>query len=220
MRALVTGGTRGIGKAICERLEADGVRVFTFSRTGGDIRADVLNLHDIDAVKDACGPVDILVNNVGGGGRWGPDRSELASMDVWTDVWQKNVGAAADFTAWALPHMMSQGWGRVVTIGSIHGLEAGGRPWFAAAKAAQVAMMGAYARDPRFARRGVTFNTVCPGNVLVEGKPALDMDHTPLGRMGLPKEVANLVGFLVSEKAGAINGASMAIDGAERRSFL
>ena len=219
VKALVTGGTRGIGAAICQRLKADGIDVFTFSRTGGDIKADALNLHDIEAVKVACGPVDILINNVGGGGRWGPAQTEQAEMEVWEEVYQKNASVAADFTGWALPGMMDRGWGRVVTISSIHALEAGGRPWFAAAKAAQIAMMGAFARDLRFVRRGITFNTVIPGNVFCEGKPVLDMAHTPLGRMVLPSEVANMVAWLCSREASAVNGSSMTVDGGESNRF-
>ncbi len=219
MRALVTGGTRGIGLAICNRLKSAGIDVFTFSRTGGDIQADGLFHVERRRVWEACGPVDILVNNLGGGGRWGPLEAELGGIELWMEVHQKNAGAAADFTAWALPGMMAKGWGRVVTIGSIHGLEAGGRPWFAATKAAEIGMMGAFARDPRFVRRGITFNTVCPGNVRTEGKPEMDMSHTPLGRMGLPSEVASVVNFLCSKESALINGACMAVAGGENNCF-
>lgn len=216
MKALVTGGTRGIGAAIVHRLRSEGVEVFTFSRQTG---FDALYRSDIEAVKVACGPVDILVNNVGGGGRWGPEESEKARLETWYEVYQKNTGVAADLTTWALPWMMDRGWGRVVTISSLHALETGGRPWFAAAKAAQIAMMGSFARDKRFTRRGITFNTVSPGNVLVEGKPVLDMNHTPLGRLVLSSEVADVVSFLVSTKASAINGAVIPVDGGERMGF-
>lgn len=219
MKALVTGGTRGIGAAIVQRLRADGHEVFTFSRTGGDIRADVLNPADVEAVKVACGPVQILINNVGGGGRWGPAQAEQAEMRVWDEVYRKNATVAADFTGWALPGMMAHRWGRVVTIGSIHGLEAGGKPWFAAAKAAQVAMMGTFARDLRFVRRGITFNTIAPGNVFVEGKPVLPMESSPLGRMVLPSEVASMVGYLCSREASAVNGSCMTVDGGESNRF-
>lgn len=219
MKALVTGGTRGIGAAICAKLRADGHEVFTFSRMEGDIQADALKPADIEAVKVACGPVDILVNNVGGGGRWGPDQVQQAEMETWAEVWQKNAGAAANFTAWALPGMMDRRWGRVITIASLHALETGGKPWFAAAKAAQIAMMGSFARNMAFVRSGITFNTVSPGNVFVAGKPKIDMAHTPLGRMVLPSEVASVVSFICRTDSGAINGAVIPVDGGERNSF-
>lgn len=219
MKALVTAGTRGIGAAIAADLKTNGWQVFTFSREGGDVQADVLVPGDIERVQKACGPVDALINNVGGGGRWGPPESELAGEAVWYDVWLKNVMAMAKFTSWALPHMMERGFGRVVTISSIHGKEAGGRPWFAAAKAAEIAAMKAYSQDKSFARRGITFNTICPGNVLVEGKPAISLDNLPMGRMGMPQDVAKMVSFLCSPNAAWISGSCITIDGGESRAF-
>lgn len=223
MRALVTGGSHGIGLAICEQFRAGGVEVFTFSRERAERKADALNPDDRRRVWDAIHTVDILINNVGGGGSWGPEERERAKPLVWSEVWQKNAQAAADFTTWALPAMMDRRWGRVVTIASIHGREAGGRPWFAAAKAAEIAMMKAYSRDPRFVQRGITFNTVCPGLVEIEGKTHLshtaDEWWSPMGRMGQPEEVANLVSFLCSDKAAWINGSCIVIDGGESRAF-
>lgn len=223
MRALVTGGTHGIGLAICDQLKSEGHEVFTFSRTRGDVRADGLFPVERAEAWKACGPVDILINNMGGGGSWGPAERELAKPLVWEEVWQKNAAAAADFTTWALPHMMEKGWGRVVTISSIHGREGGGRPWFAAAKAAEIAMMKSYSRDPRFVQCGITFNTVCPGLVEIEGKTHLthtaDEWWSPMGRMGQPVEVASLVCYLCTQKAAWINGACLVIDGGESRTF-
>ena len=216
MRALVTGATRGIGAAIAKALEANGIQTFAPSRTVGYDLIDPVARH---RAWEDCGPVDILVNNVGGSGRWGCYEVEQTPELVWAESWQKNVQAAADFTSWALPAMMDRGWGRVVTISSIHALEAGGRPWFAAAKAAQIAMMGSFARDKRFVRRGITFNTVCPGNVRTEGKPEIDMAHTPMGRMGLPEDIANVVGFLCSANAAFVNGVCMPVDGGESNCF-
>lgn len=215
MRALVTGGTAGIGLAIAEGLRGRGVEVFAPSRRNG---YDFLTTDAIARCKADCGPVDVLVNNVGGGGRWGPAEAETAPDSVWAEVYQKNAAVAASLTAWALPGMMANGWGRVVTISSIHGLEAGGRPWFVAAKAAQIAMMKAFSRDPRFVRCGITFNTVCPGHIAVPGKPVFAPD-SPLGRMGTPAEVAAVVLFLCTSEAAFVNGAAIAVDGGESRSF-
>ena len=218
MKALVTGGTSGIGLAIAESFRAQGMEVFAPSRRNG---YDLIREHDRVRAWFACNEeTDILVNNCGGGGRWGPAESEMAQPLVWHEVWQKNAQCAAEFTGWALQGMMERGWGRVVTISSIHGREAGGRPWFAAAKAAQIAMMKSYARNPRFVRRGVTFNTVCPGFVLVDGKPGHPQpDSLPMGRPGLPVEVADLVAYICSPKAAYLNGACLVLDGGESLAF-
>ena len=204
MRVLVTGGKRGIGWAIAKELHdfSNGFSVYTPSRSNGfDLATPVGRRNATSFV----GPVDILINNVGGGGRYGTDE----------EVWAKNVTAMMEFTAWALPHMIEQRWGRVVTISSIHGREYGSRPIFMAAKAAQIAYMKGLSKDKRYVRCGITFNTVCPGNVHVEGKPKVDEDALPLGRMGKPEEVAKLVAFLCSNDAAYINGSTIVIDGGE-----
>lgn len=202
MKALVTAGTRGIGAAICERLRNAGHAVNTFSRSTG---VDGARPEERRAFMEDIGHCDILVNNLGGGGRYGTD----------DEVWQKNVKAMVEFTQWALNGMLQRKWGRVITISSIHGREYGSRAVFMAAKAAQIAYMKGLARRPEYVRNGVTFNTVCPGNVLVEGKPAVDCEALPMGRMGKPEEVAALVAFLCSDEAAWINGSQIVIDGGE-----
>ncbi len=162
--ALVTGGSHGIGLATAKALIAEGCKVAICSRDttrlreavsllGGGvmaIRADVLRVGDIkdviDGVMDTFGTIHILVNNVGGGGRWGRPDVESTSEEVWSEVYQKNAGAAAHFTRLAIPYMRKQKWGRVVTVASIHGVEGGGRPWFTMAKAAEVALMKSLAK--------------------------------------------------------------------------
>ena len=200
MKALVTGGTRGIGAAICAELERIGNRCTTFSRKFG---YDATKPEDRKRIKDMNGQCDILIHNVGGGGRFGSNEEVMA----------KNVEAMIDFTQWALDGMLQRGWGRVVAISSIHGREYGSRAVFMAAKAAQIAYMKGCSRQ--WARYGVTFNTVCPGNVEVEGKPKVDEEALPMGRMGKPEEVAKLVAFLCSEDAAWINGSCITIDGGE-----
>lgn len=202
MRALVTGGSRGIGAAIVREFHALGHNVKTFSRTmTGD---DATKPAHRNSIKDAVGHCDILINNVGGGGRYGTDAEVMA----------KNVEAMIDFTQWAVSGMAERKWGRVITISSIHGREYGSRAIFMAAKAAQIAYMKGMSRS-NLVRHGITFNTVCPGNVYVEGKPEVDLDALPMGRMGKPQEVAKLVAFLCSEDAAWINGSCITIDGGE-----
>jgi 3-oxoacyl-[acyl-carrier protein] reductase len=203
VRAVITGGG-AIGTACAFEIGA----LFSFlpSRSIG---FDLTKRGDRLRAMDEMGNCDILINCVGGGGRFGTDE----------EVWQKNVVAMQEFTAWALPAMIEKGWGRVVTISSIHGREYGSRPIFMAAKAAQIAYMKGMSKDQRYVRRGITFNTVCPGNVLVDGKPRVDEDALPMGRMGKPQEVAKLVAFLCSNDAGWINGSTLVIDGGESNAF-
>ena len=250
--ALVTGGSHGIGRAIALALADEGVHVAVCAReeerlqemlceihargvNGLSISADVMKREDIERVVDTIikewGTIHILVNNVGGGGRWGNEIIEETGEDVWTDVYTKNTFAAIRFTMRAIPYMRKQKWGRVVTITSKYGREGGGRPWFTLAKSAEMSLMKTLALQPYLARDGVTFNSVAPGNIMIPGtgweKEKKEnpesfyriLEESPLGRMGTPEEVAAVVTFLCSEKASLINGASVAVDGAETKSF-
>jgi 3-oxoacyl-[acyl-carrier protein] reductase len=157
---------------------------------------------------------------------------EDAADDVWRDVWDKNATAAVRFTRRALPLMRAAGWGRVVTIASIHGVEGGGRPWFAMAKSAEIAFMKALALRPDLARAGITFNTIAPGSIMIPdtgwareaaadpgGFAARVAHDLPLGRLGTPEEVASVVAFVCSAAASLVNGATLVVDGGESRSF-
>lgn len=250
--ALVTGGTHGIGLAVALRLAAEGANVAVSSRTEERIAeavsrikqkgvealglaADVLVPGDIERVMEAMiaawGTIHILVNNVGGGGRWGSEVFEDAAEEVWRDLYEKNAMAAVRFTRLAVPFMKRQRWGRVVTVSSIQGREGGGRPWYAMAKAAEIALMKSFAMSRDLTRAGITFNSVAPGGVMIPGtawerEAAQDrerfqelINHLPLGRLGTPEEVAHVIAFLSSEPASWVNGACIAIDGGEGRSF-
>lgn len=250
--ALVTGGSHGIGLATSCGLASEGCKIAICAR-GQDriaeavallksrsgealgVQADVLVPEDIDnvvrRVADAWGRVDILINNVGGGGRWGKPSIEDTDDQVWVDVYTKNSMAAARFTRLVIPYMRQAGWGRVVTVASIFGREGGGRPWFNMAKSAEISLMKTLAMTPYLVRDGITFNTVAPGGIWISGTGvetekevdpegfARKLEDLPLGRLGTPEEVASAIIFLCSTQASLINGACIAVDGSESRSF-
>lgn len=246
--ALVTGGSHGIGLATAELLSQRGCRVALVARDGVNLArarerieknggqattyvCDVLDARQVEdawiAVEELYQGVDILVNNVGGGGRWGDSDPLTTRREVWEEVYQKNVGATIQFTRLALPYMVERGWGRVVSITSIFAEKSGGRAWFNVAKVAQRALMTNLARSSQFARSGITFNSVAPGAILIPDtgwdelrlkKPrefANFVESLPLGRLGSPEEVASVVGFLCSYESSLVNGASIVVDGGE-----
>ena len=123
--------------------------------------------------------------------------------------------------------------GRVVTITSIFGREGGGRPWFSMAKTAQTSLMKALAIKHYLAEDGITFNSVAPGAIMIpdtgweklekenpkELKEFIDKE-LPLGRLGTPDEIANVVVFMCSEKASLLNGTSVPVDGGQSKSNI
>ena len=138
------------------------------------VAADLLEAEAADRVMDVVdrewGGVQILVNNVGGGGRWGKESVEDTDMRVWGEVYEKNAMAAVRFTRRALPHMRRGKWGRVVTITSIYGGKEGiGRPWFTMAKAAETGLMKSLSAMAYLVRDGITFNSVAPGGIYIAG---------------------------------------------------
>ncbi len=249
--ALVTGGTHGIGKAIAFRLAEEGHDIVVCSRNMERIGTTLEELHRLginargeqfDAVdlgsidelaeKLKLARIDICVNNVGGGGRWGKKDILSTGFEVWQEVYNKNVNAAIKFMLACIPNMLEKGWGRVVNITSIYGKQAGGRPWFNIAKAAEMALMKNMSLKGEYVRNGITFNTVAPGSIYIEGtgweaekendpeafSRKLKKDF-PMGRMGTPAEVASVVAFLCSEEASFVNGACISVDGGESVSY-
>ena len=207
MRALITGGSHGIGLAIKQTLQDEGYIVTSVSRREG---LDVLDIPAVETYLRNYNKFVILINNVGGGGRWGNEDPLKTDPIVWEQVYQKNAGACRMFTMALLPYMLEKKWGRVITIASIYGKEGGGRLWFAMAKSAEIALMKSlaiYYKDS-----GVTFNTICPGMIAIP-----ETGNETIG--GKPEDIAGLVAFLCSDKARWINGACITVDNAESRSF-
>lgn len=252
-RALITGGSHGIGLAAAKALASEGCDVAICSRSrdrltpaaeilrsfGGAVIAEPCDVHSGKAIQEFCDivarawrGVDILVNNVGGGGRWGKLSIEETDEKVWLEVYEKNALAAVRFTVRFLPYMRKQKWGRVVTVTSRLGREGGGRPWFNMAKAAQTSMMKTLGMNHDLAGDGITFNSVAPGNIMIpdtgweeqmrsdpEGFRKYVAQECPLGRLGTPEEVGAVVAFICSRQASLINGAAIAVDGGESRAF-
>jgi 3-oxoacyl-[acyl-carrier protein] reductase len=242
--ALVTGATRGIGLAIAQALAREGARVSIVARTESDVErvareldgfgvaADVTTdngcLRSVEETAHNLGPVDILVNNYGA--RAGTSWQDTGTKEF-ESAFRGNVTVSLRMIQLVLPGMIERGWGRVVVITSVYGREAGGAPAYNAAKAAETSMVKSLARD--VAGKGVTVNGVAPGSILWEGggwyrRQQADPEgiaefvrrEMPLGRFGTPEEVASVVAFVCSRQASLLNGASIAVDGAQGRSNI
>jgi 3-oxoacyl-[acyl-carrier protein] reductase len=236
--ALVTGGSRGIGRAIVVRLATQGADV-AFSYKGNaaaaaevvatvesmgrkalSVQADARSQEGADglvkAVLEAFGKLDILVNNAG------ITRDNLImrmGADEWTEVLETNLfGAFWAIKAVTRPMLKARG-GRIINITSVSG-QAGqtGQANYSSAKAGLIGLTKATARE--LASRGITVNAVAPGFVLTELTADLPdalkgeiTARTPLGRFGTTEEIANAVAFLASDEAAYITGQVLAVDG-------
>ncbi len=236
--ALVTGGSRGIGRAIALELATSGASVVVNYRAGAEaaaavvaaieasggraaaVQADVGLSGDVEQLVKATtatfSSLDILVNNAG------ITRDNLLLRmkdDEWDAVLGTNLRGAYLLTKAALRPMMRARWGRIITITSVVGLMGNaGQSNYAAAKAGLIGFTKSVARE--MASRGITANAVAPGFVETDMSAGLSdamrqtiLPQIPLGRWGQAQDIAQAVAFLASEAAGYITGQTLAVDG-------
>lgn len=213
---VVTGGTRGIGAATAEALEADGWTVARLARSGGDERADVADPEAVgtafERIAERSGPIVALVNNAG----LRDDGLALRmGAEQWSRVIDANLSGAFHCTRIALGSMLRARWGRIVNVSSIVAERANpGQANYAAAKAGLLGMTRTIARE--MGRKGITCNAVVPGLIETEMTEGLDSEllgAIPAGRVGQPADVAAAIAFLCSDAAAYVNGATLAVDG-------
>ncbi|MBI3011647.1 MAG: glucose 1-dehydrogenase [Candidatus Omnitrophica bacterium] len=256
--ALVTGSSKGIGRAIARSLARGGAKVVVTARGpealeqaaqeangyGGNvlpIAADATDPNAVRAVVESAvrhfGGLDILVNNVGGANRIA-EFAELTKED-WIHTFELNVMTVVYFVQAALPWLRKSAGGRIINMASITGVEPSQlAPHYAASKAAIINLSKHLAN--LCAPNGILVNVVCPGQVSSEARQGLadyvarthnipladarvridaeGASRIPLGRLGVCEDVAELVSFLASEKAGWITGECFHVDGGKHRS--
>jgi NAD(P)-dependent dehydrogenase (short-subunit alcohol dehydrogenase family) len=239
-RALVTGGSRGIGGAIVRRLLAAGAQVVAVARNSVEdfpadaawIQGDVSSVEGVQAIVEQTsailGGMDILVNNAASG-RIYPGGSVTIPDSAWQECFNMNFFSAVRLTAALLPGMLERKNGAIVNISSAAALTppSGAMIHYSSAKAA----MNAWSKTlgTEVAPHGVRVNTVTPGNVVTPGADVVRADFTkafsitpeamtaaiPLLRMGIPQDIAEIVGFLISDRAAWITGSNFIVDGGQ-----
>lgn len=226
--ALVTGGSRGIGLAVAQRLLADGHKVAVGSRTEPTdlderllwVPCDVSDDGSVDqafaTVEESLGAPEIVISNAG----ITRDMLVLRMKEAdFVDVVDANLTGSFRVAKRAVKAMMKQRWGRIVLVSSVVGsIGQAGQANYAASKAGLVGLGRSLAKE--FASRGITVNLVAPGPVETDmlaalGEQALEAiaGAVPVGRIGRPEEIAAAVSYLTSKDAGFVTGTTIAVDG-------
>ena len=233
--AFVTGGTRGIGRAISERLAADGYKVAAgysgneeaARQTAAElgimvVKGDVGSFEDCQrAVRQAeaeLGPIDVLVNNAG---ITRDGMLHKMTPEQWSEVIRVNLDSLFNMTRLVIEGMRERSYGRIVSISSINGQKGQmGQANYSAAKAGLIGFSKAVAQEN--ARKGITVNVVAPGYIdteMVRAVPEKVLEsiiaQIPVGRLGRADEIADAVAYLASERAGFITGSTISVNGGQ-----
>jgi len=233
--AFVTGGTRGIGRAIVERLKTDGLQVAA-GYSGNDeaaaacakelgvmvVKGNVGNFmdckHAVEKVEKELGPIDILVNNAG------ITRDGVfhrMTSEQWSEVIRVNMDSLFNMTRQVIEGMREREWGRIINISSINGQKGQvGQTNYSAAKAGVIGFTKALALEN--AKKGVTVNCVAPGYIdteMVQAVPPKVLEsiigQIPAGRLGSGEEIADTVSFLAGERAAYVTGTTLSLNGGQ-----
>jgi 3-oxoacyl-[acyl-carrier protein] reductase len=247
--AMLTGASRGLGRAMASALAAEGVKLSLCARGADALNSFAAELkgngHDVlaypadvadsaametwrDATLKAFGGIDILINNAGGA-RLGT----LAEIDDtgWREAFELNFFAAVRLARLCAPAIAKRGGGAIINISSIYGREAGGPLSYNTSKAAMISFTKGLARE--LAPKGIRVNTIAPGSIIYPGgtweglfkaNPDFEKDFVshefPAARLGRPDEVAYAVVMLASPHASWITGTCLPVDGAQGRSNI
>jgi acetoacetyl-CoA reductase len=233
--AFVTGGTRGIGRAIVERLTADGFKVAA-GYSGNEeaaqalvrdlgvmvVKGNVGNFadckHAAEAVEKDVGPIEVLVNNAG---ITRDGFFHRMTSEQWSEVIRVNMDSLFNMTRQVIEGMRDRNWGRVINISSINGQKGQiGQTNYSAAKAGMIGFTKALALEN--ARKGVTVNCIAPGYIDTEMVGAMDekvlagiIAQIPVGRLGKGEEIADMVSWLAGERAGYVTGCTLSLNGGQ-----
>jgi 3-oxoacyl-[acyl-carrier protein] reductase len=246
--AMVSGASRGLGRATAHALADEGMHLSVCARTRDALNEAVVELSragsaagfvgDLTRPEDAqqwvdetvarFGGVDVLVNNAGAAR---PGALAELPESAWQAEFDLNLFAPVRLARLCAAHMERRGGGSIINIGSIYGRESGGPLTYNASKAALHSFTKMLARE--FAPKNIRVNTIAPGSILAPGgiweqsfreNPAFEKDfighEMPAGRLGRPDEVAYAVVMLASPRASWITGANLPVDGAQGRSIL
>tara|TARA_Y100000816_G_C26053010_1_gene552317 strand:+ start:532 stop:1305 length:774 start_codon:yes stop_codon:yes gene_type:complete len=246
---LVTGGTKGIGFEIIKKLSNKEYKLVFFSRNPKNVEkvkkflnkkqvkyfGDVLDATDnlkvetfISSVRSKFGKIDILINNVGGGGDIGTKEIYNNDLEFWNSIIKLNLETSIHLINLCLPDMIKNKWGRVICISSVSAKIPKGKPWYIIAKKSVTTLMKSLSVDRKLIRSGITFNSISPGALMIPGtgwhsfKKENEKRFTkyiekkfPLGRLGNPEEIASIFPFLCSNSSSFLNGADIVIDGGQ-----